>query len=98
MLRAALDVGGVQLLAGALHFNGGFARYRRGTLANQFGNLAHGGELLGALNGLVSILAADAAAGLFTRLLRFVAGALALRLLPILLIAVLPLLGISLIG
>ena len=98
MLRAALHVCSVQLLAGILHFDGGFARHGRRTLADQFGDLAHRGQLFGALDGLVAIFAADAAAGLLTRLLRFVAGALALRLLPIFLIAVLPLLRIGLIG
>src|SRR5260370_37284995 len=42
VLGGALRVGGVELLAGALHFHRGFARDVGGTLAETFADLSHG--------------------------------------------------------
>src|ERR1019366_4299166 len=68
-LRTLLRIGRAQLLIGGLHFHGGFAADVGGALAEDLADLAHGGELLGVTDGLIAILAADAAAGLLAGLL-----------------------------
>src|ERR1035441_634740 len=100
---ALLRIGRAQLLIGGLDFHRGFAADGGGALAQNLADLTHGGELLGVADGLVAILAADAAAGLLARLLG-IARALALPL-PLLrtlgvlgLLPVLPFLRIALLA
>src|ERR1022692_826543 len=69
VLRTLLRIGRAQLLIGGLHFHGGFAADVGGALAEDLADLAHGGELLGVTDGLIALLAADAAAGLLAGLL-----------------------------
>src|ERR1019366_3859051 len=69
VLCTLLRIGRAQLLIGGLHFHGGFAADVGGALAEDLADLAHGGELLGVTDGLIAILAADAAAGLLAGLL-----------------------------
>ena len=81
----AVRVLGAELLLGVLHLDGGLAADGLRALADDLADLAHGGELLGVLQLLIAVLAADAAAGLFAGLLGVaVARALALLILGVL--------------
>src|SRR5215471_6852891 len=82
MLRALARVGRAQLLIGGLHFDRRLASQVCRALAQNLADLSHGRELLGVLDILIAILAADAAAGLLARLLG-IALALALALLRV---------------
>ena len=109
VLDTALHILGPKCLARRLHFDRGFAADVGGTLAENLADLAHGSELLGLLNTLIAILAADTAAGLFAglvgvafagafallilRLLGFVARLAVLRIALLLLAALLAILG-----
>src|SRR5580700_2252537 len=99
MLRAALHVGRVQLLAGGLHLHRRLPGNRGRPLADQLADLAHSRQLLCLPYLFAAVVAADAAPGLLGGLLRFIlSGALALRILPVLLIAFLTLLRVGLLG
>ena len=109
VLDTALHILGPKCLARRLHFDRGFAADVGETLAENLADLAHGSKLLGLLNTLIAILAADTAAGLFAglvgvafagafallilRLLGFVARLAVLRIALLLLAALLAILG-----
>src|SRR5664279_496972 len=98
MLCSLLRIRGMQLLVSILHLYSGLTADGGGTFAENFANFAHGSQLLCIANGLVSILATDAASRLLCCLLR-IALALTFTLLRIFggfgFLAVFALLGIA---
>src|SRR5262249_22842788 len=84
VLQAAIGVGRAQLLAGVLHFHGGFTGYVLRSVAEQFVDFPHGGQIGRLFHTLVAIPATYTAAGLFTGLLRFLlAGGFAIGILTV---------------